>query len=111
MSLNTREKITSPFKLTSERASRKDNMKNNIVSKYLKMFGLSRLKQVVYIMRTSEDEYPRNKYLNWDDYVKAGYKEYPSRFPLMYDGYFYICNNTIKELEYQLKQQASEQKG
>ena len=43
-------------------------MKNNIVSKYLKMFGLSSLKQVVYIMRTSEDEYPRNKYLDWDDY-------------------------------------------
>ena len=46
-------------------------MKNNIVSKYLKMFGLSKLKQVVYIMRTSEDEYPRNKYLNWDDYIKT----------------------------------------
>ena len=86
-------------------------MKNNIVSKYLKMFGLSKLKQVIYIMRTSEDEYPRNKYLNWDDYVKAGYKEHPSRFPLMYDGYFYICSNTIEELEYQINQQASEQKG
>ena len=86
-------------------------IKNDIVSKYLKIFGLSKLKQVVYIMRTSEDKYPRNKYFNWDDYVKAGYKEYPSRFPLMYDGYFYICNNTIKELEYQLNQQASKQKG
>ena len=41
-------------------------MKNNIVSKYLKIFGLSKLKQIVYIMRTSEDEYPRNKYFNWD---------------------------------------------
>ena len=90
------------FKLTSERASRRDNMKNNIVSKYLKMFGLSRLKQVVYIMRTSEDEYPRNKYLNWDDYIKTKNG---------YDNYFYICSNTIEELEYQINQQASEQKG
>ena len=53
----------------------------------------------------------QNKYLNWDDYVKAGYKEVSSRFPLMYDGYFYICNDTIEELKYQINQQASEQKG
>ena len=86
-------------------------MKNNIVSKYLKIFGLSRLKQVVYIMRTSEDEYPRNKYFNWDDYIKAGYKERPSRFRLSFEGYFYICSNTIKELEYQINQQANKQKG
>ena len=83
-------------------ASRRDNMKNNVVSKYLKIFGLSRLKQVVYIMRTSEDEYPRNKYLNWDDYIKTKNG---------YDNYFYICSNTIEELEYQINQQANEQKG
>ena len=35
---------------------------NQIVSKYLKKFGLSKAKQIVYIMRTSEDEYPKNKY-------------------------------------------------
>ena len=53
-------------------------MKNNIVSKYLKIFGLSKLKQIVYIMRTSEDEYPRNKYFNWEDYIKTknGYDNY-----------------------------------
>ena len=78
------------------------NIKNNVVSKYLKIFGLSRLKQVVYIMRTSEDEYPRNKYLNWDDYIKTKNG---------YDNYFYICSNTIEELEYQINQQASKQKG
>ena len=87
---------------TNKRESGKDDMKNNIVSKYLKMFGLSRLKQVVYIMRTSEDQYPRNKYLNWDDYIKTKNG---------YDNYFYICSNTIEELEYQINQQASEQKG
>ena len=78
------------------------DIENNIVSKYLKMFGLSKLKQVVYIMRTSEDQYPRNKYLNWDDYIKTKNG---------YDNYFYICSNTIEELEYQINQQASEQKG
>jgi len=77
-------------------------IKNDIVSKYLKIFGLSKLKQVVYIMRTSEDKYPRNKYFNWDDYVKTKNG---------YDNYFYICSNTIKELEYQINQQANEQKG
>jgi len=85
-----------------KRQARRDNMKNNVVSKYLKIFGLSRLKQVVYIMRTSEDEYPRNKYLNWDDYIKTKNG---------YDNYFYICSNTIEELEYQINQQANEQKG
>ena len=77
-------------------------MKNNIVSKYLKIFGLSRLKQVVYIMRTSEDEYPRNKYLNLEYYIKTKNGYY---------NYFYICSNTIEELEYQINQQASKQKG
>ena len=69
-------------------------MKNNIVSKYLKIFGLSKLKQIVYIMRTSEDEYPRNKYFNWEDYIKTKNG---------YDNYFYICNNTVEELRYQIE--------
>ena len=47
-----------------------DNNDNKIVGKYLKKFGLSRAKQIVYIMRTSEDEYPKNKYPNWEDYIK-----------------------------------------
>jgi|TARA_E500000318_G_scaffold84348_1_gene80142 hypothetical protein len=95
-------KLTSDKLKRKRQASRRDNMKNNVVSKYLKIFGLSRLKQVVYIMRTSEDEYPRNKYLNWDDYIKTKNG---------YDNYFYICSNTIEELEYQINQQASKQKG
>ena len=91
-------------------------IKNDIVSKYLKIFGLSRLKQVIYIMRTSEDEYPKNKYLNWDDYVKAGKDYKNSKKPLYSDGFYnwFICNGTIEELKYQLNQRAtssSEQKG
>ena len=78
-------------------------MKNNIVSKYLKKFGLSRAKQIVYIMRTSEDEYPKNKYPNWEDYVKVKSYIKPNQFPLAYDGHFFICSNTIEEMEYQLK--------
>ena len=70
-------------------------MKTNIVSKYLKKFGLSRCKQVVYIMRTSEDEYPRNKYFNWDDYIKS-----QNCNPFVFR--WFICNDTIEELEYQL---------
>ena len=70
-------------------------MKTNIVSKYLKKFGLSKCKQVVYIMRTSEDEYPRNKYFNWDDYIKS-----QSCGPFVFR--WFICNDTIEELEYQL---------
>ena len=77
-------------------------MKNNIVSKYLKKFGLSKCKQVVYIMRTSEDEYPKNKHPNWEDYIKAGQNYRNSRKPLCYDGYWFICSNTIEELQYQL---------
>ena len=45
-------------------------------------------------MRTSEDEYPRNKYFNWEDYIKTKNG---------YDNYFYICNNTIEELRYQIE--------
>ena len=81
---------------SSPQATSEENMKNNTVSKYLKMFGLSKLKQVVYIMRTSEDEYPRNKYPNWDNYIKTKNG---------YNNCFYICSNTIEELEYQIKQQ------
>jgi hypothetical protein len=93
-------------------------MKNDVVSKYfvkeyLKIFGLSRLKQVIYIMRTSEDEYPRNKYLNWGNYVKAGKDYKNSKKPLYADGFYnwFICSDTIEELEYQINKQASEQKG
>ena len=43
-----------------------------------------------------------SKYLNWDDYIKTKNG---------YDNYFYICSNTIEELEYQINQQANEQKG
>ena len=67
-------------------------MKKNIVSKYLKKFGLNKCKQVVYIMRTSEDEYPKNKYPNWEDYIKASQSCGP----------WFICNDTIEELQYQL---------
>ena len=81
-----------------------DNNDNKIVGKYLKKFGLSRAKQIVYIMRTSEDEYPKNKYPNWKDYVKVISYVKPSEFPLAYDGYFFICSNTIEELEYQIEQ-------
>ena len=72
----------------------KMNNKNNIVSKYLKKFGLKKAKQVVYIMRTSEDKYPKNKYPNWEDYIKTKNG---------YDNYFYICSNAIEELEYQIE--------
>ena len=68
--------------------------KNNIVSKYLKKFGLKKAKQVVYIMRTSEDEYPKNKYPNWEDYIKIKNN---------YSNYFYICNDTVEELKYQIE--------
>jgi|TARA_R110001606_G_scaffold348984_1_gene498723 hypothetical protein len=70
------------------------NNKNNIVSKYLKKFGLKKAKQVVYIMRTSEDEYPKNKYPNWEDYIKIKNN---------YSNYFYICNDTVEELKYQIE--------
>ena len=72
----------------------KMNNKNNIVSKYLKKFGLKKAKQVVYIMRTSEDEYPKNKYPNWEDYIKIKNN---------YSNYFYICSDTIEELKYQIE--------
>ena len=73
------------------------NMNRNIVSKYLKFFGLDNLKQVIYIMRTAEDEYPKNKHPNWTDYVRDGIK-------LNYKGvYWSICPSTIEELEYQIK--------
>ena len=75
-----------------------------VVRAYLKIFGLSNLKQVIYIMRTSEDEYPKNKYPNWIDYVKVMKDCKPNQFPLGYDRYFYICSNTIEELEYQIKE-------
>jgi hypothetical protein len=70
------------------------NNKNNIVSKYLKKFGLKKAKQVVYIMRTSEDEYPKNKYPNWEDYIKIKNN---------YSNCFYICNDTVEELKYQIE--------
>ena len=69
-----------------------DDNDNKIVGKYLKKFGLSRAKQIVYIMRTSEDEYPKNKYPNWEDYIKASQSCGP----------WFICNDTIEELQYQL---------
>jgi hypothetical protein len=66
-----------------------------IVNKYLRKFGLSRCKQVVYIMRTAEDEFPRNKYPNWSDYIKSNKSNYSN--------FFYICDNTIEELKYQIQ--------
>ena len=76
-------------------------MKNNIVSKYLKKFGLSRAKQIVYIMQTSEDEYPKNKYPNWEDYIKR--PDLRKHYPFHYEIVWGVCSNTIEEMEYQLK--------
>jgi len=91
---------------------------NYIVSKYLKKFGLSRAKQIVYIMRTSEDEYPKNKYVNWEDYVKVKQDIKHNEFPPSYRDwkypYWIICSQAIDEMGYQLNQQAinsSKQKG
>jgi hypothetical protein len=84
-----------------------DKLRHNqakVIRAYLKIFSLSKLKQIIYIMRTSEDKYPRNKYPNWKDYVKVISYVKPSEFPLAYDGYFFICSNTIEELEYQIEQ-------
>ena len=69
---------------------------NQIVSKYLKKFGLSKAKQIVYIMRTTEDEYPKNKYPNWENYIK--------RLDLIdYKNFWCICSETIDEMQYQLE--------
>ena len=38
--------------------------------------------------------YPRNIYFNWEDYIKTKNG---------YDNYFYICSNTIEELQYQIE--------
>ena len=75
---------------------------NQIVSKYLKKFGLSKAKQIVYIMRTTEDEYPKNKYSNWENYIK--------RLDLIdYKNFWYICSETIDEMQYQLEHYKGEQ--
>ena len=80
---------------------------NQIVSIYLKKFGLSRAKQIVYIMRTSEDEYPKNKYPNWEDYVKVKQYIKHNEFPPSYRDwkypYWVVCSQAIEEMEYQLE--------
>ena len=83
-----------------------DNNDNKIVCKYLKKFGLSRAKQIVYIMRTSEDEYPKNKYANWKDYVEVKkclkHNEFPNSHRDWKYPYWVICSQAIKEMQYQL---------
>ena len=69
-----------------------------VIRAYLKIFSLSKLKQVIYIMSTSEDEFPRNTYPNWVDFIR-NYK-----LKLNSSSFIYICSNTIEELEYQIKQ-------
>ena len=80
---------------------------NQIVSKYLKKFGLSKAKQIVYIMRTSEDEYPKNKYVNWEDYVKVKecikHNEFPNSYRDWKYPYWVICSQAIDEMQYQLE--------
>jgi len=82
--------------------------KLNIVSKYLKKFGLSRAKQIVYIMRTDEDEYPKNKYPNWEDYVKVKecikHNEFPPSYRDWKYPYWVICSQAIEEMEYQIEE-------
>jgi len=84
-------------------------MKNNIVSKYLKKFGLSKAKEVVYIMRTSDDEYPRNKYFSWAEYVKR--PDLKKHWPFHYENCWFVCNDTLVDMQYQIDEQAREQKG
>ena len=74
---------------------------NQIVSKYLKKFGLSKAKQIVYIMRTSEDEYPKNKYPNLEDYIKR--PDLKKHFPYDYENFWYVCSEAIDEMQYQLE--------
>jgi len=76
-------------------------MKNNIVSKYLKKFGLSRAKQLVYIMRTSEAEYPKYKYSTWKEYIKR--PDLRKYYPFHYEIVWGVCSNCIEEMKYQLK--------
>ena len=81
---------------------------NQIVSKYLKKFGLSKAKQIVYIMRTSEDEYPKNKYPNWEDYIKRpDLKKY---FPFDYGNFWCVCSSAIDEMQYQLEHYKGERR-
>ena len=81
---------------------------NQIVSKYLKKFGLSKAKQIVYIMRTSEDEYPKNKYPNWEDYIKRpDLKKY---FPFDYENFWCVCSSAIDEMQYQLEHYKGERR-
>ena len=77
-----------------------DDNDNKIVGKYLKKFGLSRAKQIVYIMRTSEDEYPKNKYPNWEDYIKR--PDLQKHWPFDYENFWCVCSQAIEEMKYQL---------
>ena len=46
----------------------------NIISKYIKIYGLSSLKQTIYIMGTCQSLWPYTKYPNWTDFIKAKQK-------------------------------------
>ena len=74
----------------------------NIVSKYIKIYGLSSLKQTIYIMGTCQSLWPYTKYPNWTDFIKAkqkNSKNFSSRG--IYEGY-YTCRDTMEEIEYQV---------
>ncbi len=58
------------------------------------------IKQIVYIMRTSEDEYPKNKYPNWEDYIKR--PDLKKHWPFDYENFWCVCSQAIEEMKYQL---------
>ena len=74
----------------------------NIVSKYIKIYGLSSLKQTIYIMGTCQSLWPYTKYPNWTDFIKAKQKNSKNfRSRGIYEGY-YTCSDTMEEIEYQV---------
>ena len=74
----------------------------NIISKYIKIYGLSELKQTIYIMGTSEGLFPFTKYPNWVDFIKAKQKNSKNfRSRGIYEG-FYTCSDTMQEIKYQI---------
>lgn len=74
----------------------------NTVSKYIKIYGLSRLKQTIYIMGTSEGLFPFTKYPSWIDFIKARQKNSKNfRSRGIYEG-FYTCRDTMQEIKYQI---------
>jgi len=79
-----------------------ENEMINVVSKYIKIYGLSRLKQTIYIMSTPQDLWPYTKYPLWSNYIKAKQKN-SKNFHIkgVYQG-FWTCNDTMREIEYQV---------